>query len=238
MNQLYTTTLLAATIVATAVIAQPTTVGGPPPQKDKKKEVAKIGEPAPAFSLQDQWGETHILKEYEGKIVVLEWFNEGCPYCLQVWKSGLVPLTVEQLGKMDDEVVYLAVNSTANKPKAEIQKSGAKFLEDLESTTPMLMDYNGKVGHMYGAKTTPHIFIIDAEGILVYQGAMSDDPRGKEGKKAKTHTVRVVEQLQNDEEVKPNYIKPWGCPVKYARSGSGKERRRPRRGGGASGAPK
>lgn len=237
MKQLYTT-LLAATIVATAVIAQPTTVGGPPPQKDKKKEVAKIGEQAPAFSLQDQAGELHILKEYEGKIVVLEWFNEDCPYCMQVWKSGLVPATIEQLGKMDDEVVYLAVNSTANKPEAEVLKSGAKFLEDIESATPMLMDYNGKIGHMYGAKTTPHIFIIDAEGILVYQGAMSDDPRGKEGKKAKTHTVRVVEQLQNDEEVKPNYIKPWGCSVKYAGNDKSKGRRGPRRSGGGLGAPK
>ena len=171
------------------------------------------------------------LKEYEGKIVVLEWFNEGCPYCLQVWKSGLVPDTIEKLGKMDAEVVYLAVNSTANKPESEVLKSGAQFLEDIESTTPMLMDYNGKVGHAYGAKTTPHIFVIDDEGVLVYQGAMSDDPRGQEGKKAKTHVVRVVTQLQNEEEVKPNYIKPWGCSIKYARDRAGKGRKGPRRGG-------
>jgi hypothetical protein len=153
---------------------------------------------------------------------VLEWFNEGCPYCLQVWKSGLVPNVIDQLEQMDSEVVYLAVNSSANRPEAEVLKSGAKFLEELKSPTPMLMDYDGEVGHLYGAKTTPHVFIIDKEGVLVYQGAMSNDPRGKKGKEADTHIVRVVEQLENGEKVKPNYIKPWGCSVKYARGGGTK----------------
>jgi peroxiredoxin len=239
MRNIFTTTVLAAAFVATTVIAQPADLGGKPSKRDKDKVVAKVGEPAPAFSLKDQWGTTHTLKEYEGKIVVLEWFNEGCPYCKRVWNSGLVPKTIEQLGKMDGEVVYLAVNSTANRPQEEVVETGTKFLEELEVGTPMLIDYDGEVGHRYGAKTTPHLFVIDEDGVLAYQGALSNDPRGKEGADAETHIVRAVTQLQNDEEVKPNYVKPWGCPVKYGKGSKDKKqgRSRPRRGPGVMGMP-
>jgi peroxiredoxin len=239
MKQLRTTALLAATFfIGGVVIAQPKGMGGTPPKPKDDKAVAEIGEVAPAFSLEDQWGETHTLKEYEGKIVVLEWFNETCPFCKRVWKSGLVPKVIDQLGKMDAEVVYLAVNSTANRPKDEVLVTGAKFLEDLEVGTPMLMDFEGEVGHAYGAKTTPHIFIIDVDGVLAYHGALSDDPRGKEGADAETHVVRVVKQLHEEQEVKPNYVKPWGCSVKYAKGGKNSGRpKRPRRGSGAMGMP-
>ena len=140
---------------------------------------------------------------------------------------------MRQLGEMEAEVVYLAVNSTADHPREEVRKSGTKFLEDLEVSTPMLMDYDGEVGHMYGAKTTPHVFIIDGEGVLVYQGALSDDPQGKEGADAQTHVIRAVTQLHEEKEVKPNYVKPWGCSVKYAKGGKNPDhpkRRRPGRG--------
>lgn len=238
MKNIITTTLLTATFVVTAVIAQPAGMGGKPPKRDKNKEVAEIGEPAPMFSLKDQWGTEHTLKEYEGKIVVLEWFDDKCPYCKRVWGSGLVPKMIDQLGKMDAEVVYLAVTSAANRPKEEIVETGTKFLADLETGTPMLIDYDGKVGRSYGAKTTPHIFVIDEEGVLVYQGALSNDPRGKEGADAETHIVRVVTQLQNEETVKPNYVKPWGCGIKYGKSGDKDKkqgRRKPRGGRGTMG---
>ncbi len=240
MKNIFTTTLLATTCVATATIAQPAGMGGKPPKTDKDKVVAEIGKPAPSFSLEDQWGTTHTLDEYEGKIVVLEWFSDTCPYCKRTWKSGLIPKVIDQLGKMDVDVVYLAVNSTANKPQEEIVESSTKFFEGLEVGTPMLIDYDGEVGHAYGAKTTPHVFVIDTEGVLAYHGALSNDPRGKEGADAETHIIRAVTQLQNEEEVKPNYVKPWGCGVKYAKGGDqGKKqgRRKPKRGPGAMGMP-
>ena len=86
------------------------------------------------------------------------------------------------------------------------------------------------VGKAYGAKTTPHMYVIDQEGILVYQGAISDDRRGKEGKEAETHVMRAVKQVITGGDVKPNYVQPWGCSVKYKRDSDGKdrERRRPR----------
>lgn len=239
MNQCRTIALLTTTLLAgSSVIAQPAGMGDNKQKPKDDKVVAEIGEPAPAFSLKDQWGESHTLKEYEGKIVVLEWFNEECPFCKRVWESGLVPSVVKQLGNMDTEVVYLAINSTANRPKAEVLTTGSKFLEDQELGTPMLMDYDGEVGHRYGAKTTPHMFIIDTEGVLAYHGAMSDDPRGKEGADAETHVIRVVNQLQEEVEVKPNYVKPWGCSVKYAEGDKKSNRpKRPRRGPGVMGMP-
>ena len=112
------------------------------------------------------------------------------------------------------------MNSTANKPKEEVLKGGTEFLEELDIEIPMLMDYDGKVGHLYGARTTPHMYVIDTEGVLVYKGALSDDPRSKEGDKAKTHISRVVSQIEAGEEVSPSYIQPWGCPVKYKRAES------------------
>jgi peroxiredoxin len=238
MKNIFTTTLLAATFVATTVIAQPAGIGGNSPKKDRDKVVAKVGEAAPAFSLVDQWETTHTLKEYEGKVVVLEWFDDTCPYSKRIWNSGLIPNVIERLGKMDVDVVYLAVNSAANRPQEEIVETGTKFFEDIEVGTPMLIDYDGEVGHTYGAKTTPHVFVIDVEGVLVYQGALSNDPRGKEGVDTETHIVRVVTQLQNGEEVKPNYVKPWGCGVKYAEGGEKDKkqgRRKPRRSPGVMG---
>ena len=186
-----------------------------PKNAEAEKLFAEIGEEAPAFELKDQHGNTHKLADYEGKIVVLEWFNQSCPYCEKAWKTNLVPKLIETLNEQETDVVYLTVNSTANRPKDEVQESGAEFLEELKVEVPMLMDYDGKVGKTYLARTTPHMFVIDTEGILVYQGALSDDRRFKEGDKAETHITRVVAQLQAGEEVAPSYVQPWGCSVKY-----------------------
>ena len=202
--------------------------GGMPKHSEEKK-VAEIGEEAPMFELKDQHGKTHKLSDYKGKIVVLEWFNERCPYCKGVWASGLISKTLTDLGKLDSEVVYLTMNSTANRPEEDVLESGAEFIEEMEVEVPMLMDYNGKVGRAYGARTTPHMFVIDAEGVLVYQGAISDDQRNKEGEKAETHVMRAINQLNTGEEVSPSYVQPWGCSVKYARGGKQDHPKRPRR---------
>ncbi len=206
---------LASTTLTLAALAAP--------DEDKKPDVATVGEAAPAFELTDQSGNKHSLAKYKGRIVVLEWFNEQCPYCMGVWKSGLVQETIKDLKEVDEDIVWLAINSTANRPKEAVLETGKKFLEDLEAKVPMLMDYDGTVGHVYAAKTTPHVYVIDAEGVLRYQGAISDDSRMREGEKAQTHVLRVVKQITADEKVSPEYVKPWGCSVKYARS---------RRGGG------
>ena len=102
-----------------------------PQQPDQeKKDIAEIGEKAPLFDLKDQQGNAHALTDFEGKVVVLEWFNEKCPYCKGVWDSGLVPKLINDLKKSETDVVYLAINSTANQPEEKVLKSGAEFLEE------------------------------------------------------------------------------------------------------------
>ncbi len=202
---------------------------GGTPNLSEKKTVAEIGEEAPAFELRDQHGKVHKLTDFKGKIVVLEWFNEACPFCKQVWESGLIGQINVDLREIETEVVYLAMNSTANRPEEKVLESGAEYIKDLELEIPMLMDYDGEVGHAYGAKTTPHIFIIDTEGILVYQGAICDDKRVRKGSEADNHIVRVVTQLSAGEDVAPDYVQPWGCSVKYARGGKKDRPDRPRR---------
>ena len=194
----------------------------------KEKKTAEVGEKAPDFALVDQNGKTHTLQEYEGKVVVLEWFNETCPICKGVWDSGLVPKLIKNLDETNSEVVYLAINSSADRPKEDVVQSGKEYIEELEIEIPILSDYDGKVGRAYKARTTPHMFVIDAEGTLVYQGALSDDKRRKKGDKAETHILRVVTQLEASEEISPSYVQPWGCSVKYKRDGdSGRRGVRP-----------
>lgn len=207
------------------------------PRQSEDKKAAVVGEEAPAFELQDQHGKTHKLVDYKGKIVVLEWFNDKCPICKNVWDSGLIDKLVTDLKNLcqnpsDSQlpsVAYLAMNSTANRPVEAVLKSGAEFIEEAEVEIPMLMDYDGKVGKSYGARTTPHMFIIDTEGTLVYQGALCDGPRGFEGKEAETHVMRVIRQLINGEEILPSYVQPWGCSVKYAKGSQADGPKRPRR---------
>jgi peroxiredoxin len=227
---MFTSLLLTPTLAAICAfsVAHPNSppLSNPEPEKkEEKKVVAEVGEEAPAFELKDQQGKMHNLSDYKGKIVVLEWFNETCPYCKGVWDSGLVPKLITNLNEQDTDVVYLAINSTANRPEEEILESGSEYLEELKINIPMLMDYDGKVGHLYKARTTPHMYVIDTEGVLVYQGALSDDRKIAEGDKAETHVLRVVTQLEAGEEVSPSYVQPWGCPVKYNRDGNKSGRR-------------
>jgi len=138
---------------------------------------AKIGEPAPDFTLTDLSGKVHKLADYRGKTVVLEWFNPGCPYCVHAYSEG--PL-VEQPNRLKSEgVVWLAVNSQNEKhPGSKVEKNTA-FVEKYGMKSPILMDPAGTVGRAYGAKTTPHCFVIDAKGVLVYAGGLDNAPAGK-----------------------------------------------------------
>jgi peroxiredoxin len=201
-------------------------VAGAPekPTGAPEKQKAEIGKDAPEFELKDHRGKTHKLSDYKEKIVVLEWFNETCPFCMNAWAGGLLPKLLEDLDEVNTDVVYLAINSTANRPEEEVLKGGKEFLEELEVSVPMLMDYSGDVGHAYGAKTTPHMFVIDTNGVLVYEGALSDDKRFKQGKKAETHVLRAVKQVDDGEEVSPSHVKPWGCSVKYKNGAQRPER--------------
>ena len=132
---------------------------------DEQNPSAKVGSPAPDFSLQDQNGNTVSLADLKGKIVVLEWVNPNCPFVVRHYQAKTFPTLAEKYAQND--VVWLAINtttgSTADDNKAWVEKHGLKY--------PILDDSAGNVGRAYGAKTTPHMFIINKDGVLVYAAA-------------------------------------------------------------------
>jgi hypothetical protein len=137
---------------------------------------AVVGQPAPAFSATDTAGRTVNLADFKGKTVVLEWVNPGCPYVRKHYGSGNLPAT--QKDATAQGVVWLAINSTAKdagdyQPPAQLaqwmQSQGA-------APSATLMDESGRIGMAYGARTTPHLYVIDAKGMLAYAGAIDSKP--------------------------------------------------------------
>jgi len=185
-------------------------------KKSDSKVKAEIGKPAPEFTLKDLDGKEHKLSQYKGKIVVLEWTNHKCPYVVHhQGKARTMQKTAEKFdGK---EVIWLAIDSSHYcKKQSDTIK---KFAEDNEVTAPILLDAAGMVGKAYGARTTPHMFVIDKEGILIYNGAIDDNPDPFSGTKSATanYVVMAVEASMADKDVKTASTRPYGCSVKYAK---------------------
>jgi len=200
--------------------------------KESKPLTATVGKAAPDFTLKDIKGTSHQLSDYAGKFVVIEWFNPGCPYCRNVYSNGVVADTISQMKKIDPEFVYLAINSTANQPKEFVMTQSDEFLEkQTMCQIPVLMDYDGKVGKLYKARTTPHMYVIDPNGVLIYAGAFTNDSGFDKGNKAINYVVNAANQSSSEEAVSPRTVNPWGCGVKYAdggsRRGKGRGGRRP-----------
>ncbi len=163
---------------------------------------------APAFTLKNYDGTEVSLADYSGKYVVLEWINPGCPYVKDQHKDGNMQKLADQF--KEKNVVWLAINST-HFQDAEKNKATA---EKYDLTYPVLGDWEGDTGKAYGAKTTPHMYVINPEGDIIYNGAIDDNP--KLGKDA---DVNYVEQALNesldDKDVSMPKTKPYGCGVKY-----------------------
>lgn len=137
---------------------------------------AEIGKPAPSFELTDLDGKKHSLAQYKGKTVVLEWFSPACPMCQWAYSTGPLREMPERYQK--DGIVWLSVNSEAPANKAASPAANRKFVDTHAMKVPILFDPTGVVGRSYGAKTTPHMFVIDAQGVLVYKGALDNGPNG------------------------------------------------------------
>ena len=174
---------------------------------------AGIGEPAPAFTLADSEGRSHALADYRGKIVVLQWINPDCPICRRTSSSGKVTAMRKRLDEMmDNNIVHLTVNSTHYMEPSV----GAAYLKSYKIDAPVLIDREGTVGHLYGAKRTPHMFVIDDDGILRYQGAIDDDDQGDKGDGVTNYVVQAVGQIVAGETVAPDATRSYGCTIKYA----------------------
>src|SRR5882724_4095481 len=137
---------------------------------------ARVGEPAPNFTAVDSNGKTRKLSDYRGKVVVLEWHNQGCPYTRKHYESGnMQALQKEWTAK---GVVWLTVISSAPGTQGFVTPTQEnEYLKQMNAApTAVLMDPGGSLGRLYDAKTTPHMFIIDPNGTLVYNGAIDDHP--------------------------------------------------------------
>jgi peroxiredoxin len=171
---------------------------------------ATLGSPAPAFALEDQNGKKVSLSDYAGKIVVLEWVNPDCPFVQRHYKAKTM-ITLAEKYKAKD-VVWLAINTTQYMNK----DTNKQWISQHQLSYPILDDHLGQVGKLYGAKTTPHMFIIDKSGKLVYAGGIDDDPRGSKQGSAVNYVDRALEELLAGKPVSVSQTKPYGCSVKYA----------------------
>ena len=169
---------------------------------------AELNRPAPSFTLTDQDGNTVSLDQHKGKIVVLEWFNSGCPYVVRWYKDGNMNEVAKKVA--GDDLVWLAINPTPGQDQAHNKKIAGEW----KIERPILTDADTKVSKAYAAKTTPHMFVIDKDGTLVYAGAIDDDPRGNK-ENATNYVAQAVEQLRAGESVALQETKPYGCNVKY-----------------------
>ncbi|MEO5771875.1 MAG: thioredoxin family protein [Burkholderiaceae bacterium] len=179
---------------------------------------ASVGQPAPAFSAADASGKTVSLSDFKGKTVVLEWVNPECPYVRKHYNSANMQAT--QKAATAQGVVWLSVNSTHpshgdHKKPAEMltwtQKQGAV-------ATATLMDGDGKIGRAYGARTTPHLYIVDAQGRLVYAGGIDDKPSSNPAdvKTAKNHVNAALADVRAGQPVAQAVTRAYGCSVKYS----------------------
>jgi peroxiredoxin len=177
---------------------------------------APAGKPAPAFTVTDLNGKAVNLADYKGKTVVLEWTNFGCPFVQKHYQSGNMQALQKKYG---GDVVWLAVNST-NKDSSDWTDAGrltAQLKQFDAKPAAYLVDEPGKMGMAYGAKTTPHMYIIDPSGTVVYNGAI-DDKRSTnvaDVKTAKNYVVAALDEMKAGKPVSTATTSPYGCTVKY-----------------------
>jgi hypothetical protein len=179
---------------------------------------AKVGQPAPAFSLVDSTGQTRSLADYAGKTVVLEWTNHECPFVKKHY--GAENMQAQQRDATADGVVWLTVNSSAPGQQGHVDGGAAEQIRGSAraAQTAYLLDADGNVGRAYGAKTTPHMYVIDPSGVLQYAGAIDSIPSADTADiaKATQYVPQALTELAAGKPVSVAVTRPYGCSVKYA----------------------
>jgi len=186
--------------------------------QNTSKTSASIGQPAPYFTLQGGDGKQHSLADYKGKFVVLEWTNPQCPFVHKFYDSG----TMQKLQKSETAkgVVWLRINSSA------AGHEGYQTVSDLASyekdhnvaASESLLDPTGAIGHTYGARTTPHMFVINPKGILIYAGGIDNQPStdASDIPSATNYVTTALDEAMAGKPVTTPTAPPYGCSVKYA----------------------
>lgn len=177
----------------------------------------EIGKPAPDFSGTDINGKTVKLSDYKGRIVVLESYNSDCPFCHNQYATGATQDLQKELAAKG--VVWLMVNSVNpnNFSHRTPEQARQEWASEKIAATAWLDDSSGAIGHLYDMKTTPHTFVIDKSGVLVYDGAMDDKPDPMHDPRTARNYVReAVDALLAGKPVAVSQTKPYGCGIKYA----------------------
>ncbi len=191
--------LLAATVLTTAAFA------------------VEIGKPAPDFTGTDITGKTIHLSDFKGKIVILESYNAQCPFCQHHYGTGAMQALQTDLAAKG--IVWLVVDSVNKKNFGYLAPEAAQKLwtEQKFAATAWIDDNAGTIGHLYGMKTTPHMFVIAADGTLAYDGAMDNNPKPfGDPRTAKNYVSAAVDELLAGKTVTVSATKPYGCSVHYA----------------------
>ncbi|HEY8206736.1 MAG TPA: thioredoxin family protein [Myxococcaceae bacterium] len=199
-------TLLRSTLLAFSLLSASAFAGG-----------ATVGAPAPDFTLKDLDGKPVKLADYKGKVVVLEWFNPGCPFVKAAHGKGSLKDTAQRQTK--NGVVWLAINSGAPGKQGAGAETNREAKKSFNLDHPVLLDESGQAGRAYGATNTPHMFIIDKAGTLVYAGAIDNSPDGEgaspTGGKLINYVDAALEDIAAGRPVKTSSSKAYGCSVKY-----------------------
>ncbi len=179
---------------------------------------AKVGESAPDFTATDSNGKVQKLSDYKGKFVVLEWTNQSCPYTRKHYESG----NMQKLQKewTQKGVVWFTVVSSAPGSQGYVTAAQENdYVKKVNAApTAVLLDPRGDLGHLYAAKTTPHMFIIDPSGKLIYNGAIDDHPTTDVSDIANStnYVSQALEQAMSGKPIAEAATRPYGCSVKYA----------------------
>ncbi|MEY2571836.1 MAG: hypothetical protein QOJ87_49 [Verrucomicrobiota bacterium] len=176
-----------------------------------------VGSNAPDFSLTDSNGKTQSVSQYKGKYVVLEWFNPECPFVKKHYGSGnMQKLQAEFTGK---GVVWLSIDSSAPGLEGYLtaEQANAKITEWKTKQTALVLDPDGKAGRSYGAKNTPHMFVINPDGKIVYEGAIDSKatPNPSDIASSTNYVKVALEESLSGKAVSNANTKPYGCSVKY-----------------------
>lgn len=178
----------------------------------------KVGDQAPDFTGTDSHGQTHKLSDYRGKFVVLEWHNNGCPFTKKHYESG----NMQRLQKewTDKGVVWFTVISSSPGTQGYVTADEENdYMQKMHAVpTAALLDPSGQIGHLYGAKTTPHMFVINPQGRVIYNGAIDDKPTPDQSdiNGAKNYVSDALQEAMAGQQVAVTTTRPYGCSVKYA----------------------
>jgi peroxiredoxin len=185
--------------------------------KDKAVTVAALGKMAPDFTLVNAEGKKHSLSDYKGKYVVLEWVNYDCPFVKKHYHSDNMQSFQADYAKKD--VVWLSICSSAPGKQGyfEGEELSKRIVAEKSKATEYLIDADGKVGRIYEAKTTPHMFIVDPEGNLVYAGGIDDKASTKmeDIKESNNFIVMALNEVLKGKKISNPVTAPYGCSVKY-----------------------